>query len=755
MIKNIFHQVSRTLVNVILIVVFTLGVVVTAVVYFKGESIAEHTAELISQDMPTYDQLYKLDNYIVEQERLLFEAHSINDIVDAKDNYIKNYQSAESILAELTPSISNKVEIQGTAANLQKINDLAYLFFDNLAQSDPNWQLATTQLDKIKELSDATKYQIQILINGVDTKARQSKSEIFTGVESVKLFVVLYGIATLIIAYVVAKAITAYLGSSADNQRLSLFPTRNPNPVISLDHQNRVTYANPATDSVLQRLGLPIGQAHLLLDENIKSYQEKILADTGTHSTLFEYQIDQLYFQCNLHCLEDYREWDIHLTDITERKRIEEALSYRASHDPETGLKNRYELERTVSGLCDLGQEFSFGLVEIRSFNQLLTGQGVNVAATIMSELAAVIREVMCGLNIDDCSVYHLGEKSFALVRERNANKEQIYSLVKRIEEKILNTRFHCQYEVSLDFGFSCFPEHGDSYTTLHKSALAALDKSASSEDRSHIIFTPQLGDKLRYQQKLIEDMRLAISNADFELYFQPQLDLHSGKIIGAEVLIRWQRNGDWISPAEFIPLAERAGLIDQLGDWILQTSCEKARDFIKLGFSDIVVAVNISPLQFGRKDFLSKVQEVLQYTQLPPQNLELEITEGVIIYNEQETIATLESLKSLGVKLAIDDFGTGYSSLSYLKKFNIDKLKIDQSFVRNIQHESADQSIVRTIIELGRNLDLTLIAEGVEEQEQLNILKSMGCDEIQGYFFSRPLPELEFIEFIQQQSGS
>jgi EAL domain-containing protein (putative c-di-GMP-specific phosphodiesterase class I) len=265
------------------------------------------------------------------------------------------------------------------------------------------------------------------------------------------------------------------------------------------------------------------------------------------------------------------------------------------------------------------------------------------------------------------------------------------------------------------------------------------------------VVFDPELGAKLAYQQQLTVDLVKAISLQEFELYFQPQLSLHTRQIIGAEVLIRWQRNGQWVSPAEFIPLAESAGLIVELGDWILQTACEKARSYFSDSYQNAVVAVNISPLQFGRPDFLDKVRDVLKTSGLAPKNLELEITEGVIIYNEQETIDTLVALKELGVKLAIDDFGTGYSSLSYLKKFDIDKLKIDQSFIRSIQIDRADQSIVRTIIELGRNFELQLIAEGVEEQSQLNLLKSMGCDEIQGYFFSRPLPETDFEKFLAQ----
>jgi EAL domain-containing protein (putative c-di-GMP-specific phosphodiesterase class I) len=373
------------------------------------------------------------------------------------------------------------------------------------------------------------------------------------------------------------------------------------------------------------------------------------------------------------------------------------------------------------------------------------------VASTVVKEVATSLDNILHSIDKDSCRVFHVSEKSFVLVCTSDLSNMQVESLVAEIDQKIGSTIFHCQYQVQLDFGFANYPQHGNDYSQLHKNSLAALDKSASSRDKSHVLFNLQLGEKLHYEQQLIEDMRIAIEMLQFELYFQPQMALSTGQIVGAEALIRWQRNGQWIAPSEFIPLAERAGLIDKLGDWILHTACQKAQNLVSLGWSDLVIAVNISPLQFGRKDFLSKVTKVLKDTGLEAKNLELEVTEGVIIYNEQEAIETLAQLKNLGVHLAIDDFGTGYSSLSYLRKFNIDKLKIDQSFIQDIQHQAADQSIVRTIIELGRNLELKVIAEGVEGLEQQEILASMGCDEIQGFYYSHPLPEQKFIDFVQQ----
>lgn len=752
---KILNQRSHRLINVIFALVLVLGIAVSGVVYYKGDYIAKKTVELIAQEVPAYDLLRKLNNSLIEQERFLYEFYATEKIDYFERSYSKSNQQTQDAFNELIVRFGDIPPLQITQSSLKNLNVLADEFVLNVTSPETDWNLARQQLSTITDVRRATSPQIQQLITLTENKVELSEKIILNGLELVRFFVVLYGLATLIIAYIVAKALKAYLNTDIRNQRLSLFSTRNPNPVISLDRHNCVTYRNPATDKLLSKLAFEEGRVELLLAKDIKLYQKQILEEGKAGSKQFEYQIEQSYFQCDLNWLEDQRQWDMHLTDITERKKFELELQFKASHHPQTGLLNHYELEKTVTQLCQKEQKFTFGLIEIRSFSQLISGQGVTVASTVVEEVATSLNHILLSIDKVGFKVFHVSEKSFALICTTDLNNIHIDELVEKINRLIGSTIFHCQYQVQLDFGFANYPQHGKNYTQLHKNTLAALDKSASSRSRSDVLFNLQLGDKLHYEQQLIEDMRIAIELVQFELYFQPQLDLSTSKVIGAEALIRWQRNGQWIAPSEFIPLAERAGLIDILGDWILRTACQKAQNLVDLGWDDLVIAVNISPLQFGRKDFLSKVTNVLKETGLDAKNLELEVTEGVIIYNEQEAIETLAQLKNLGVHLAIDDFGTGYSSLSYLRKFNIDKLKIDQSFIQDIQHQRADQSIVRTIIELGRNLELKVIAEGVEGLEQQEILASMGCDEIQGFYFSNPLPEHKFIDFVQKHRAA
>jgi EAL domain-containing protein (putative c-di-GMP-specific phosphodiesterase class I)/GGDEF domain-containing protein len=739
-------------VNYIFALTLVIGIAFSSLVYWRGNKVSSMTNELITEEIPKYELLRALANNMTEQERVLYEYYA--DEEEARlDEFKEVVINIDDLLRQLFENFGNIRPLMKTQLAANRINQVGLEFSTNMMASgtEGKWVKAREQLKEISQIRREAFPQIELLLTITEESVAESERFILDDLELVRLFVIAYGILTLFIAYVVAKAFKAYLSSSATSQRLALFPMRNPNPIISIDEENKITFKNPASEKLLEKLGMPEEQTVALFSPDLKQYQVKTLSNDKNTFESFQFKIKTFEFQCELHWHEDQKQWDMHLTDITDRKKAESELNFLAFHNPETELKNQYQLARDVDNLYAQDKNFTLGLFEIRSFSQLITGRGIDTAIQVTKEVSKSLEQITMEMCPYECCIYHIGEKSFAFLTTVYLNKESIHKLVDSMNRKIAATVFACQSQIQLDYGFSFAPEHGSSYTHIMKNARTALDTSARNDNSEQILFNPELGARLEYEQQLIADMRVAIEDENFELYFQPQLSLKTKKVIGAEVLIRWNNNGQWVSPGEFIPLAESSGLIVKLGDWILRTACKKGLKLVEAGFTDLVIAVNISPRQFGRNDFLEKVTSVLKETGLPPKNLELEITEGVIIYNEEETIETLTSLKELGVMLAIDDFGTGYSSLSYLKKFDIDKLKIDQSFVRHIQTEKADESIVRTIIDLGRNLELKLIAEGVEEQEQLDILKSLSCDEIQGYFFSRPLPEDNFMSFIKE----
>jgi EAL domain-containing protein (putative c-di-GMP-specific phosphodiesterase class I) len=276
----------------------------------------------------------------------------------------------------------------------------------------------------------------------------------------------------------------------------------------------------------------------------------------------------------------------------------------------------------------------------------------------------------------------------------------------------------------------------------LRTNADIALYRAKESGRNNYRFFTQQMNIDAKRRMQIQTDLHSALRNPDFRLHYQPQIDIGNGRIIGMEALLRWQHaNGELVPPGQFIPVAEQSGLIIPIGEWVLEQACRQAVMWQKQGLPDLVMAVNLSAVQFRHGNIVETVAEALRTTGLAPSSLELELTESILLQDTETSIKTLHTLKEIGVKLSIDDFGTGYSSLAYLKRLAVDKLKIDQTFVRDLCEDTDNQEIVRAIIQLGHILKLEIIAEGVETEEQLTYLRAFDCDQMQGYLFSKPLP--------------
>jgi EAL domain-containing protein (putative c-di-GMP-specific phosphodiesterase class I) len=264
---------------------------------------------------------------------------------------------------------------------------------------------------------------------------------------------------------------------------------------------------------------------------------------------------------------------------------------------------------------------------------------------------------------------------------------------------------------------------------------------------RTFRFFVPSMNTMLTARKAMEKDLKSALARDEFQLHYQPTRDLRTGQAVSVEALLRWQHpERGWVSPAEFVPVAEANGLILPIGEWVLRTACREAARW-----PELVVAVNLSPVQFRHPDLVGLVRDVLDQARLPAQRLEVEITEGVLLDDVEGAARTLTALKKLGVRVAMDDFGTGYSSLSYLQRFPFDKLKIDQSFVRSLDHDGNAAAIIRSVIGLGRSLGMTTIAEGVETAQQLAFLRREGCDQAQGYHLGRPAPADEIDHLVHR----
>ena len=344
---------------------------------------------------------------------------------------------------------------------------------------------------------------------------------------------------------------------------------------------------------------------------------------------------------------------------------------------------------------------------------------------------------------------------TFGILLSDFADNTQLILLAEKLQQSMSTPLKAINQELffTLSVGASIYPDDGKDTESLIRNAEVAVNRVIASGGNGFQCYTQDMNEMAGRWLAMENDLRRALDRNELILHYQPQIQIGNNKTLGAEALLRWNRNGqNMISPADFIPLAEETGLIIPIGEWVLRTACKQTQEIHQQGFEEFVMAVNISVRQFQHPGFIQLVADILQETGLSPTKLELEITESLAMHDAEKNIATMKELSELGIQLSIDDFGTGYSSLSYLKRFPINKLKVDQSFVRNMTSNTDDASIAQSVIMLGQSLGLTVIAEGVETTEQLAMLEQYGCDEVQGYLFSKPISSDALEKFLRNK---
>ncbi|MDJ0838600.1 MAG: EAL domain-containing protein [Acidobacteriota bacterium] len=427
-------------------------------------------------------------------------------------------------------------------------------------------------------------------------------------------------------------------------------------------------------------------------------------------------------------------------------------IEYEKTHDVLTGLANRTLLNKDLTLAAATAQlkgtmaaVLVIGIDRFRKVNQSVgTEQGDRILQELSRKLASSVKENDTVARID-------GDR-FAVVLPDIDREESAVKVANRLLALIGEPLPAGNLKIHLDasVGISVFPQDTEDVSVLLKNAETAMFNAKLSGGGRYRCYTQSMDESSERRLTLENGIREALQGGEFQLYYQPQVALEDNRVIGVEALIRWRKpDGGLISPGEFIPLAEETGLIVPLGKWVIETACRDTRRWQEMGLPPLVTAVNLSARQFEQKDLVDYMGTVLEKTGLNPGNLELEITESVVMDDVRTTIKILAQLKEMGLQLAIDDFGTGYSSLSYLKQFAVDKLKIDRSFVINAHEDAEDEAIARAVINLGHSLGLKVIAEGVETDEQLEFLRRHGCDEVQGYYFGKPMPEGELVTLL------
>ena len=396
-------------------------------------------------------------------------------------------------------------------------------------------------------------------------------------------------------------------------------------------------------------------------------------------------------------------------------------------------------LEIALAGARRHNEKVALLFLDLDRFKIYNDSLGHGFGDLLLKHVAERLRD--CARKQD--TVARIGGDEFLFVLTRVKDIAGAAIMAERITDE-MSREFTIQgrtINISCSLGVSMFPEHGADSETLIKNADAAMYSAKDNGRNNFRFFTAEMHAQAVERLTLENDLRLALERKEFFLVYQPQMAIESGKLTGFEALIRWQHpERGLVPPDKFIPVAENSGLIVAIGEWVLRTACAQARKWQGDGLLTVPVAVNVSAAQFRQEGFLALVRRVLLDTDLLPQYLELELTEGLLLSNADVIYSVLQELKDMGLKLAIDDFGTGYSSLSYLKQFPVNKLKIDRSFVRDVAVDPDDAAITISIIRLAKSMNLRVIAEGVETEAQLTFLREHQCDEIQGYYFSEPV---------------
>jgi diguanylate cyclase (GGDEF)-like protein/PAS domain S-box-containing protein len=437
--------------------------------------------------------------------------------------------------------------------------------------------------------------------------------------------------------------------------------------------------------------------------------------------------------------------------DVTEKKHAEERIEYLAHFDVLTGLPNRVlfdERAKYALGLAKRNQEsVAVMFLDLDHFKNINDSLGHKLGDVILIEVA---KRLLFSLRENDI-VSRLGGDEFILLLPGN-NAAGAESAVQKLLLRISDPYQIGQYDLNItaSVGIAIFPDDGEELDALSKNADAAMYRAKQEGRNGFSFFTREMQARSMRHLELMNALRHALDRQQLQVVYQPQVSIWDGRVIGAEALLRWQHPQlGAISPTEFIPIAEESGLIFPIGEWVLRTAVQQVKSWHTHGVTSLTMAVNLSAIQFRHRDLPDLVTSILNEAGLPSQYLELELTESVAMFDPQGAIAVMNNLYERGVRMSIDDFGTGYSSLNYLKKFKVYKLKIDQSFVQDIGRDTEDKAIVSAVIAIAKSLGLQTIAEGVETEEQFEFLRKQGCDEIQGYYFSKPLSAAEFEEFI------
>lgn len=726
--------------------VLALGAGFTWRIYQDSRALYIATVPLVEEGLPVLGSLSALRASVVAQEPILYEYYATADSARFRLRWQANRQAIVDHGLKVRRDFPRHPRLAAIDTHDVRIGLLASELDHTLKTKPVDWDQARALLEEISRHALEINIHLDNLAEDVHARVERRADMARESVNAINRSALFYGIGVFLLALTAGYFLSRHLSGARERQRLAMFPERNTHPVFELGLKGEILYANPGARATLATLDGDAGPAALLPD-NIHARLTELLSQ-GAETSHWAYGALGREFEAGVHYLPDFGRFHVYLTDVTAREEARRHLDWLAHHDPLTDLPNRRRFLEDIATAVAEGGTGAVALLSIDRLRRIVDGVGHRVADQL---LIAVSRRLMQTLEetaplCPHASLYRFEGAVFGLLLPCLETDEAPGTIAHKIASAF-EAPVHVNgqaFHLGVSIGASLFPADDGDAVNLISHADRALQQARAhtgyqAYDRALSI---QASERLELENYL----RHALERNELFLEYQPQVEMASGRIVGAEALLRWRHPlRGLIPPASFIPLAEETGLIVPIGAWVLKSACAQARSWLDAGLESLTVAVNLSARQFESAHLAAEIAAILESTGLPPQALELEITESMAMEDVEQSIRTLRGLKDLGTRISVDDFGTGYSSLAYLRRLPIDKLKVDQSFVRTLEDDTASAMLVRAIVDLGHSLDLAVIAEGVESQGQLAFLQEIGCEEAQGYWFSRPVEGNDF----------
>ncbi len=742
----------------IYLVVLGLGSVLSIYIYQQGQNVRDEILRLSREDIAHLHRIADLKQAVTAREPILYRYYTDTDRHNYLAAYARNTKRVShgiEWLVRTFPDNPEMVDLQKEHSSLQK---LAKQLDQVLTAETVDWDEARRILGDVAVVSQSLNNRLERFVRSIERQVAERGDYVSDATLEMFYSVAAVSVVIFVLAIFFGHYAYQHLSDARARRLLALFPERNPNPVFQIDTHGKVLFANPAAYNMQSVIFPDTRNLEVLLPTDIA---ENITAMRSNRTPLmrFEYDVATYIFFCTLQYLEDFDTCHVYLQDITARRTAENRNEFLAYHDPLTGLANRRQLEQDVAKMIPAATPdclIAVAIANIDRFSMVSQSLGHLAGDQLITTVAGRLEHCFSKTAPDNpIRIYRLEGDHFVILAHKaeGAFSDELSGQLQRVTRDAVIVDHHT-LSLSISAGLAYYPEHGKDIFQLLKNAESAMRSISSQGGNGVCVYQSDMNADALLRLELSHDLRQAIAQNELLIHYQPKIDLSSGRLTGAEALVRWQHpQHGIISPAEFIPLAEETGSIGQIGEWILRTACAQIRQWQDESYPSQTIAVNLSARQFTRQ-LPEQIAQVLHDTGLQGRYLELEITEGIAM-SIDSSIEIMHRLQELGVKLAIDDFGTGFSSLTYLKQFPIQTLKVDQSFVKQLENSPSNRAIVRSIIELGHHLGLEIVAEGVETQKQKQMLVEYICDIMQGYLVSRPVPPKEYETFFLETRSS